>query len=187
MYGSSNQRQIIIIIRKNINSPLLWRNKNSIIFYNLLKNMHNIYKKIVQLSFEEYILIFVAFLFLFFSKLVLLFFPLKKLAPRLGIINQTLNTNLNSSQELKALQIKIAVARAARLVPWRSVCIDQAMTGLMMLSRHKIPSSLCLGVKKENNENKLLAHAWIVCGNRILIGGRESRGFKLVSTFVRNH
>ena len=149
--------------------------------------MYYILKKIVQLSFQEYLLIFIAFLFLFFSKLVLSFFSLKKLAPHFGIINQTLNSNLTIYQEKKATQIKIAIARAARLTPWRSVCIDQAMAGLLMLSRQKIPAGLCLGVKKDNNENKLLAHAWIVCGNRILIGGRESRGFKLVSTFVRNH
>ncbi len=149
--------------------------------------MLRLIKKFFKLTAPNRFLLFEAFLGLFFSKIILLFFPLKKIAPRLGIINQAINKNLSQSQQSTAEQIRLSVARVSRFLPWRSVCIDQAMTGLMMLSRRKIPSGLCLGVKKDPNEKKLLAHAWVICGNRILIGGEQSRGFKLVSTFVRNH
>ena len=149
--------------------------------------MFGLIKKFIRLSPNQHLMLMEAFVGLFFSKLALLIFPLKKIAPRLGILNQELNKSITTLQAKKAEEIRLSVARVARFLPWRSVCMDQATTGLMMLSRRKIPASLCLGVKKDPQQNKLLAHAWILCGNRILIGGKQSRGFKLVSTFVRNH
>lgn len=143
--------------------------------------------KYIRLTPLQHILLVEAFFFLFFSKLILLFYPLKKIAPRLGELNQELNKTLSLKQKKTAEEIRISVSRISRFVPWRSVCIDQAITGLKMLSRRGIPVGLCLGVKKDLDQKKLLAHAWIVCGDRILIGGKHSAGFKLVSNFVRNH
>lgn len=53
-----------------------------------------------------------------------------------------------------------------------------------MLKRRKIPSTLYLGLAKdEKKKDKLRAHAWLRCGSVILAGEREIDRFVVISTF----
>lgn len=75
----------------------------------------------------------------------------------------------------------IAVARAARFVPWRSVCIHQGLALQWLLRKRGIPAILVYGTKFENEE--LTAHVWIKVGNRIVLGGKEANHFHEMTSY----
>jgi hypothetical protein len=62
-----------------------------------------------------------------------------------------------------------AVERASRLVP-RATCLPQALAALLLLARHGHPAVLRIGVKR-GGSGELLAHAWVDCAGRTVIGG----------------
>jgi hypothetical protein len=72
-------------------------------------------------------------------------------------------------------EIADAVQTAARYVP-RATCLTQALALQSMLTRHGHPSSLHIGVEKEQGR-PFGAHAWVQSGERILIGGGQSERY----------
>src|SRR6267142_1582766 len=57
-----------------------------------------------------------------------------------------------------------AVARAARHVPFRAACLQQAFAALLMLRRRDLAATVYLGLAREDGSNDLKAHAWSRCG-----------------------
>ena len=60
----------------------------------------------------------------------------------------------------RAVSVGRAVTAAARRLPWRPVCLPQALAASFMLRLRSIPSHLCLGVRRENGT--IDAHAWLI-------------------------
>lgn len=62
----------------------------------------------------------------------------------------------------------------ARIEPWlrrrRHACLVQAIAASRMLSRRGIPWSLKVGVGRDTDA--LTAHAWLLCGERVVTGRR---------------
>ena len=141
-------------------------------------------RKFVRLSFRDKIYLTEAFVMLMIAKQVIFLVPLPKVAPYFGKLNGASNVTLSNVELEISDKVKWSVSIASRAVPWNSVCLDQALSGIMMLKRKKIPYHLCLGVKKD--ENNIKAHAWVLCGGRILIGGQRSRTYTIVAQFSRS-
>ena len=64
-----------------------------------------------------------------------------------------------------------AVRAAAGYVPG-ATCLTQALALQSLLARHGYPSSIHIGVLKEA-DGTFGAHAWVGCGDRIVLGGAE--------------
>lgn len=88
---------------------------------------------------------------------------------------------LDDAQIKQAQEIGRAVMTAARYTPWDSNCLAQALTAQRMLRTRHIPGMFFLGVKK--NQQKLDAHAWLQCDDKILTGKAGHEAFTVVSTF----
>jgi len=67
-----------------------------------------------------------------------------------------------------------AVKSAARIVP-RATCLTQALAMQRMLAKRGCPSKMEVGVAK--NHKGLEAHAWLVCGGEVVIGGEAAGQF----------
>jgi len=143
-------------------------------------------KTFMELPFRDKLFFLDTVLLLSISKLVIFTVPFKKVAPYLGKVNGTIEDTIDTRQTDKAERVKLFVNMAAGNVPFKSVCLDQAMAGMLLLRRFKIPSNLCLGVKRNEKEQKLDAHAWIECGGRILIGGQRSLQYNKVAHFTNS-
>lgn len=74
-----------------------------------------------------------------------------------------------------------AVAASARRLPWKPVCLPQAVTAQWMLRRRGIQSTLYLGTDPANQYN---AHAWVRAGSVIVTGGDDPGRYIVVSTFA---
>ena len=59
-------------------------------------------------------------------------------------------------------------ALSRRLFPDRS-CLTQALAVQFLYRRAGCPARLCIGVAKEGD--RLVAHAWVECGEQVVIGG----------------
>jgi len=64
------------------------------------------------------------------------------------------------------------VAAAARLIPGAS-CLTQALAGQYLLARQGNASKIRIGVERDTGA-QLKAHAWLVSGNHIVLGGSIS-------------
>jgi hypothetical protein len=69
-------------------------------------------------------------------------------------------------------RVAYAVAAAAGNVPWRSDCFPKAIAANKLLQRSGYASTIHLGVDKEE-EDQLIAHAWLTCGEIVVTGGED--------------
>lgn len=63
------------------------------------------------------------------------------------------------------------VRNAARLVP-RASCLTQALSGQFILARQGRSSQVRIGVARDDR-GRFVAHAWLVSGDRIVLGGGQ--------------
>jgi hypothetical protein len=62
-----------------------------------------------------------------------------------------------------------AVRSTATVVPFRALCLEQAIAARMMLSRRDVASTLHIGVAR-GDSSKLEAHAWVNAGDVRITG-----------------
>jgi len=107
-----------------------------------------------------------AWLLLHFSKSLIVLIPFRYIAAQLGKKHyETENTTI---EQKYWSHIEIAIVRAARFTFYKSRCFDQAITGKIMLKRRGVPTTLYLGILKE--QNNLEAHAWLSVGASVVTG-----------------
>lgn len=71
-------------------------------------------------------------------------------------------------------RISRAIGRAARVVPWRSDCLVQAEAGRRWIAAMGGAAEIRLGARK-GPDGQLDAHAWLLCGGRVVTGGDIAR------------
>lgn len=125
-----------------------------------------------------------AIFYLAIARLALVFIPFKKLAGGLGAHQQeSFETFTQPIQRAQARRIGWAVTTMSRYVPWDSACLAQAIAGKWMLRARHLRSTLYLGVAYDENK-KMLAHAWLRCGDVFVTGAPQHRRFTVVATFA---
>ena len=126
--------------------------------------MH-VLKRFLRLSKRGRLLLFQAAISIFLIRLSLTLLSLRnvhRLAVAIG---------WRSDEPFSADRIVCAVRSAARFVPG-STCLVQALVAQSLLAPHGYNPLLTIGVAK-NECNQFEAHAWVVCENEVLIGGRQ--------------
>ncbi len=115
--------------------------------------------------------------------LILLFVPFSRIIPLMG---KPVDTNENVIENKRELyDIQVAINRACRYSFWRTMCFEQALCAKWMLKRRKYASTIYFGIKKEQADNQIQAHAWVVCNNEIVTGGKQAGEFKVISRFYQ--
>ena len=77
-----------------------------------------------------------------------------------------------------------AIARAARHVPFRAACLQQAFAALLMLRRRDLAATVHLGLARDASGTGLEAHAWSRNGEVPVTGAAVARRFASVATFA---
>jgi hypothetical protein len=104
-----------------------------------------------------------------------------RMAPRLGRHMAESPPHQPGAMGATVSRISWAIETAARVLPWKPLCLPQAVTAKWMLRRRGIPSTLYLGTDPASNYD---AHAWVRVGGVIVTGGADERRFAVVSTFA---
>lgn len=82
-----------------------------------------------------------------------------------------------------AAEIGFAVQHVADHTPWLSTCLTQALAAQRMCRRRGLSSTLFLGVAMSPDQG-LEAHAWLRCGDAVLIGFEEMGEFNQIASYA---
>jgi hypothetical protein len=115
-----------------------------------------------------------------FYRLCILILPMKKLQENMGISNEESLPEGTEEQYREAARISHVVERVSKMTPWESKCLVKALTAQHLLRKRRIPSTLYLGVGKNNND--MIAHAWLRSGKCYITGG-NGEGYAPVAKF----
>jgi quercetin dioxygenase-like cupin family protein len=110
--------------------------------------------------------------------------PFKSLASRLG--DEMAESPAEDSHEQRATVARIgrAVGSLGGRLPGMSQCLVQAVAATWMLRRRRIPSTLYIGLAKEDS-GEVAVHAWVRSGTQIVTGAQTQHDFSVVTTFAR--
>lgn len=115
-----------------------------------------------------------------FFRICILCVPMKRLKKYMGTPNK--ESALEESTEIyrKVYKVAHSVNRVCDQTPWESKCLVRALTAQYLLKKQKIPTTLYLGVGKD--DEKMTAHAWIRTGTYYVTGG-NGEGYAMVAKF----
>ncbi len=124
------------------------------------------------------------------ARLALIFIPFPRLARRLGTFVPPTDARVSQvrtaaapDQSRRAEEIGWAVTRAARYVPFKAVCLSQAMAARVMLERRGVKSVMHFGAAK-GQDKPLDAHAWLDAAGVEVTGYPVAENFAEIACFV---
>ncbi len=127
---------------------------------------------------------------LLLARLALLLVPFRRLARGLGTFVPPTDSRGAQGQPytpheyvLLAHDIGWAVTRAARHVPFRAVCLPQAMAARIMLNRRGVASAMHFGAAR-GKDKPLDAHAWLDAAGVEVTGYPVAAQFAEIACFV---
>lgn len=121
-----------------------------------------------------------ALMLLAFFRLCLAVFPVRRIIAtityRKAVESRAGATETMEQSVETAQRVQWAVSAAARHSMVEFVCFPQSLAGYTMLRWRGVPSTIVYGVKR-SSEGELLAHTWLVVGEKTVLGGEEAAGF----------
>ena len=136
-----------------------------------------------SLAGKQQLMVVEAVLLLAVARFLVAFFPFKAYQRTLGKVGAPLPIP-NDIHLAVADEVRKNIVMAARNVPWKAVCLPQAMAGRWMLKRRGIDSVLYLGVESRAPEKKFGGHAWLEAGSMVVTGWREMENFTVIAKFT---
>ena len=82
------------------------------------------------------------------------------------------NRHSRLEQDTARKRVKWALHWASRFTVGKVTCLPLALTGLYLLRHEGCPADLRIGVQRARG-GSLKAHAWVECGQEVVIGGLE--------------
>jgi hypothetical protein len=135
-----------------------------------------------KIPFRLKLVILETLFFMALARFFILFIPFRRVASIMGKPMCETSEEIDPDLLLNTRQIAWLINKLSSYTPWESKCLVKALTGQIMLKKRKIPCTLYLGMAKDK-ANKLSAHAWLRCGNSIILGENERSGFITVAYF----
>jgi hypothetical protein len=122
------------------------------------------------------------------ARLALVFIPFPRLARHLFVPPTdarvaAAQTATRQDQVQRAEEIGWAVTHAARYVPFKAVCLPQAMAARVMLKRRGVNSVMHFGAAK-GQDKPLDAHAWLDAAGVEVTGYPVAKGLAEIACFV---
>lgn len=112
----------------------------------------------------------------------IIFIPFRYVASVIGKPMCETSEEIDTDILIVTKKIAWLINKLSHYTPWESKCFVKALAGQIMLKKRGIPCTLYLGMAKDKTD-KLSAHAWLRCGNSIILGGNERPGFTTVAYF----
>lgn len=110
--------------------------------------------------------------------------PFSELSDRIGSFQKETEIEPCDAKTLSYIRdVQYAVMGVCNHTPWESRCLVQALTAKKILNRHGYACTLYMGVGKDQN-NQMIAHAWLRCGNRFVTGGNGFLHYAVTGTYA---
>ena len=131
-----------------------------------------------------------ATIYLWLARMALIFVSFPRIARRLGAFVAPTDARALKAREsgppqaaATAKEIGWAVTRAARYMPFKAVCLPQAMAARVMLKRRGIASVMHFGAAA-GKDKPFDAHAWLDAAGVEVTGYPVAKGFAEIGCFV---
>ena len=134
-------------------------------------------KTFLRMQGVDRLLVCEAVLALGLARLIVISTPFRVIAPFLSRAPDE-----GSCDEGMVARVRKAVTIAARNVPWNAVCLPQAMAAKAMLARRGCGSAFHLGAGTDA-QGKLISHAWLVAGGKVVVGEAGVAGVTPLARF----
>ena len=133
---------------------------------------------------SDWLLLVEAGFWLGVMRAAILIFRFQKIAGWLGLSISPESPSPSQVQSQAAGQVGWAIRVMAPRTFWESACLAQSLTCAQMLNRRRIPGLLYLGVALGlTTDRPFAAHAWMRCGENILVGESGHERFQVLATF----
>lgn len=137
----------------------------------------------LELPFRVKLMLPEAWLFLGIARFLIYYMEFKTIAAILGEVNKETSRSNEGIDVGKAVEVSRAIAVMSRCTFWESRCLAQAYAAKFMLKRRNQATTVYLGVAK-NEQNQLIAHAWLRCGTIYVTGGNGEPKYTITGTFA---
>lgn len=153
-----------------------------------LRLIRRLLRRFAQVDTRQRALVVEAVAWLWLARLALILVAFPRIARRLGTFvpptdARALRARERTSQARIAEEIGWAVTRSARYVPFKAVCLPQAMAARVMLKRRGVDSVMHFGAAK-GTDKPFDAHAWLDAAGVEVTGYPVAKGFAEIACFV---
>jgi len=100
--------------------------------------------------------------------------PMRSYMSKMGDKGKESPHELIINELVYAKTVELTIRRVQKYLPFKIKCFAAALTAKELLAKRNIHSTIYLGVKKGNGD-KMIAHAWLRCGD-IIVTGKEEMG-----------
>lgn len=136
--------------------------------------------KIVRRGPAELLMVAEALALLAFFRVCLAVVPVRRIIGAITHGQAGVQTSeVAESWAATARRVRWAVSAAARHSAVEFVCFPQALAGYTMLRWRGVTSTIVYGVAR-SPEGELLAHAWLMVGDQMVLGGEAAGDFTAV-------
>ena len=115
-----------------------------------------------------------------FFRLLILVVPIKHIKKHIGVSGEESDWEIDEQYYPYVKSVARVTNTVCSHTWWKSLCLVRALTAQRLLKVKKISSTLYLGCKKEGDT--LVAHAWIRCGPKYVLGG-SGQDYAMVAKF----
>ncbi len=116
------------------------------------------------------------------ARIVILLVPFRRLVKSLASRKTSPGNVLPDDSLFLREEIGLAVSRVSRFTPWRCMCLEQGLVAKVLLWQRGLPSTLVFGVANQT-DNQLVAHAWLHCGGKVVVGEKGMSEFRIIASF----
>jgi hypothetical protein len=157
----------------------MWQLKNDAVVLYYIYILNGMEKE--RLAFRDYMLFVEAWCLLALARGMLVFVPFKRIV--LFMRHKRVTEIPDDKRSIILTGIQVAITRACVRSPWRTMCFEQALAAKMMTRRRGLRSVIYFGVKKEADNDKIQAHAWLKVGEFVVTGWQRMNSYKVVAEF----
>ena len=87
----------------------------------------------------------------------------------------------NHCSEFNLVPLSKVIYKVSRKVPWRFMCLEQAIVARIFLNLKGVPNIVYFGFKKEEELTK--AHAWLKVNDFVVTGESGYEEYKVIAKF----
>ena len=115
--------------------------------------------------------------------------PATVFSPALGTLVETEPPARPVAGRAEAEEIGHVVEVVGRCLPFRALCLEQAIAMRRMLTRRGIPAMVYLGIARDRADRAQAdlgraAHAWVAVGSRVVSGDGVIEDYAIVARFA---
>lgn len=119
------------------------------------------------------------------ARLAVVCVSFERLSPALGAHGEQTPAVVNPDTADALARIGWAIGAVARRTPWRSKCLEQAITAQALLKRRGLESTLYLGIARDETGDAA-PHAWLRSGAVHVTGGAHVDHYAVVASYARS-